>query len=205
MSQWWNYLTTINQIFYIGAAFFSVIFLGQLIAAFTGMDGDQADISDGELGQDIGSGDAFEDGAQIDSIETTVAFQLLSIRALIIFFTLFFWGGSLYLNRGDSLRAAIGYSLIWGVVGMVCVSLVFYAMRRLTENGTARLSTCVGKEGSVYINIPKDGIGEIKVMVSGVVTHVNARSVSGKAINANNSVKVVKLTGSNTVEVETIN
>ena len=146
--------------------------------------------------------DNFEHGAELDSGETVAAFKVLSIRSLIAFFTLFSWGAALYLDRGDALGQALGYSTLWGLAGMLSVALIFYAMRKLAETGTAQLSSCVGGVGTVYLDIPEEGFGEIKVAVSGVSSHVKARAAGGKALKAHTPIKVTRLLGQNSVEVD---
>ncbi len=37
MGEWWNALTTLNQVFYVLAGFFSLIFAWQLISALIGL------------------------------------------------------------------------------------------------------------------------------------------------------------------------
>ena len=43
MGEWWNNLDALTRGFYSAAAFFSVFFIWQLIAALTGLAGDDAD------------------------------------------------------------------------------------------------------------------------------------------------------------------
>lgn len=213
MTEWWNNLTQLTRIFYGAAAFFSVFFVWQLIAAIIGLEGDDGSVDDVDAadGADAVEGDidhtydSFEDGAETDAAETTMSFKLLSIRSIITFFTLFTWGSALYLNRGDGLSRAMGISAIWGLVGMLSVALIFWAMRKMTQSGTSNLNTCVGTDGTVYVDIPEGGFGEVKVSVSDVVTHVKARAADGASIPANTAVHVVKRTGKTTVSVEPIN
>ncbi len=210
MTAWWSNISSINQVFYSVAAFFSIFFIWQLISALMGLDaddadtGDAGDVSDGDLDTDH-TYDDFEDGAESDSADTTMAFKLLSIRSIITFCTLFSWGTALYLHRGEELGKAMGISVIWGMAGMLSVALIFWSMRKLTHTGTANLNSCVGTEGAVYLDIPENGFGEIKVTVSDVVTHVKAKSVDGKALKANTLVRVKNRLGQNTVEVEPVN
>ena len=72
----------------------------------------------------------------------------------------------------------------------------------MTETGNIRISTCVGATGSVYLDIPADGDGEIRVLCSGVLTHLKARSANGAAVKAGAVVKVTRVTGPNSVEIE---
>ena len=47
-----------------------------------------------------------------------------------------------------------------GLAGWFVVAMLMYAMRRLAEPGTRRLASCVGRAGTVYLNIPAGGQGD---------------------------------------------
>jgi hypothetical protein len=72
----------------------------------------------------------------------------------------------------------------------------------MTETGNIQISSCVGNTGTVYLDIPADGDGEIRVLCSGIMTHIKARLQSGKSAKAGTIVKVIKVSGPNSVEVE---
>ena len=208
MQEWWQDLTPLCRGFYSAASFFSVFMVWQLIAALTGLDGDDGDIGDaGDVGGDVdadGTYHDFETGAHADSAETAVAFQLLSIRSILGFCTLFSWAGAMYLNDGVSTQKAIAIAFVWGIIGMVGITSIMYLMKKLTHTGTANLRSCVGTVGTVYLNIPENGFGEVKVTVGDAVSHIKARSSTNKSLSANTSVRVVKCLDKTTVEVEPI-
>jgi len=214
MMEWWDGLSGVNQGFFIAAAFFSVFFVWQLLAALMGLGGDEADADmsgDGDV--DVG-GDAdahldghdvahdFKDGAIGDSHETTMAFKLFSVRSLTSFGTLFSWAGAIYLQAGTGLTLSLIYALIWGLVAALAISAVFTLLYKLTETGNVRISTTVGTAGAVYIDIPENGLGEARVTVSGTIAVLRARGVGGKAIKSGTRIVVTRLLGPNTIEVE---
>jgi len=196
MGEWWKGLSDVNQYFFGAAAFFSVFFLWQLASAFHGLAGG-ADTDAG--GHDADAG-AHHGGGEVDAA-AMVAFKLLSVRSVIAFFTLFTWAGALYLSQGMALAPALGWAVLWGLAAMIVVALIFHWMRRLTETGTGRLSTCVGTEGVVSLDIPAGGQGEARVTVSGVVSRVKARARGGVAVKAGALVKVLSTLDPTTVEV----
>ena len=205
MAEWWNDLLPRTRHFYTAATFFSVFFIWQLISALIGIGGDDMD-ADGD-GADV-DGDAtyddFEQGAESDATETLTSFKVLSIRSIITFFTLFTWGAALYMTNGLAPVKAISLGLLWGLAGMFVVALLFYMLKKLSESGNMNLNTCVGSNGTVYLDIPADGTGEIKVSVSNVMTHVKARSADGEALAAGTLIQVTRRTGQNYVEVKKI-
>ncbi len=204
MTEWWHNLSSINRGFFCAAAFFSVFFLWQMLAALLGLGDDDGgdDISDsGDVDSDM---DDFDSGADTDSSATIVAFKLLSIRAIITFCTLFSWGSALYLNQGDGLTRSMGISAIWGLAGMASVALVLSLLPKLAHTGTKRISSSLGAEGTVYLDIPEGGLGEIRVSVSNVISYVKARDVSGKALKTGTPVVVRRIVDQTTVAVESI-
>ncbi len=209
MSEWWTALSPINRAFFSAAAFCSVLFLWQMIAALMGLgDHDGVDTDGGTMDSDL-SGDAanqqFESDAVHDGTSTEVAFKLLSIRAIITFATLFTWGSALYLNQGESLSKAMGISAIWGFGGMLCIAFILALLPKLTDTGTKQISSALGKQGTVYLDIPKDGQGEVRVLVSGRLSFVKARSADGAALKSGTPIVVKQILDESTVVVETVN
>jgi hypothetical protein len=201
MQEWWAGLAGVTQFFYGMAAFFSVFFLWQIIAAFLGLDGDDADF-DSDAGADFSDMDAPDDVDHSDVIESSQAFKILSLRSIITFFTLFSWVSALYTADGVSLARAVGVASIWGLAGMIAIAAIFYFMGKLTETGTKDLASCKGSIGTVYLDIPAGGFGEIKITVSGAVEHVKAQNVNGEALPAGTQVRVVKVIGQTLARVE---
>ncbi len=195
MQEWWAGLTGIVQFFYGMAAFFSVFFLWQMIGAFMGLDGDSMDMG-GDV-TDIPDDMDFE-----DVMESSEAFKVLSLRSIITFFTLFSWGGALYMSDGVPSGKAMGIASIWGLVGMLAIAGIFYFMGKMSETGTKDVATAKGKIATVYLDIPAAGFGEIKTSVSGAVEHIKAKSVNGEALPAGTQVCVVQIISQSLVGVE---
>ena len=194
MQIWWAELTLLNQVFYGIAVFFSFLFFWQLITTLIGL-GDSVDgFGANDVGPDV---DGFYDHG-------AVAFQLLSIRSVIAFGMLFGWAGALYLDSGYSVEEAVIRGFVWGAAGMVLVAYFFYKVQQLSESHTRNLSSCIGNEGEVYLDIPEDGTGQIRVMESGAVNYVSARSKGGQSIQHKTPVRVLRTLDTTTVEVEPI-
>jgi hypothetical protein len=195
MQEWWAGLTGIVQFFYGMAAFFSVFFLWQMIGAFMGLDGDSMD-----MGADVTDVPADMDFE--DVMESSEAFKVLSLRSIITFFTLFSWGGALYMSDGVPTGKAMGIASIWGLVGMFAIAGIFYFMGKMSETGTKDVTTAKGRIATVYLDIPANGFGEIKIAVSGAVEHIKAKSVNGEALPAGTQVRVVQVVSQTLVGVE---
>lgn len=195
VSAWWAGLPAVNQFFYGAAAFFSVLFLWQLLSAILGLGSTHLDV-------DTNPDPGWDHFSPADAHDTVMAFQLVSVRSILAFFTLFTWAAALYLDNGVPLGRSLLYALIWGAAAMVLVSWLLHLMRRMTESGSMRIATTVGAEGTVHLDIPAGGLGEIRCLCSGVMTHFRARTADGVALKAGAVVKVVKVLGPNIVEVQ---
>ncbi len=222
-TQWWHGLTILNQLFFSGALFFSILFLWQMIGSLVGLidvhdldvghpDGgfDHPDIGAAHDGLDGDSGATGAHDAQPDSSYgqthdghgSLADFKLLTVRSILACFTLFFWAGSLYMANDTALFWSFCYAALWGLVAMFSVALALYLLQRLTFIGTQNIASCVGTRGVVYLDIPADGQGEVRVLVSGAISCVKARSRQGQAISAGTPVRVVRALGAVTIEVE---
>ncbi|MHB0856180.1 MAG: NfeD family protein [Anaerolineae bacterium] len=223
MLAWWGQLSSLNQAFYVSAIFFSVLFLWQLFSSLGALgDGGGADASghtDAGAGSDHGghfapvdhttgdhtafSGHDTSDSHQAHS-DGLATFRLLSIRSILAFGTLFSWAGALYLRGTLFPGLALLRAILWGMAGMVTVALFFWILPRLTEEGTANLDTAVGETGQVYMTIPEDGTGQVRVLVSGVTSHIRARSRNGMRLPAGTAVRVTRRLDAGTLEVDEI-
>jgi membrane protein implicated in regulation of membrane protease activity len=193
---WWNGLTPLNQAFFGGAGFFSVLFVWQLIMAFIGMDFGGHDM-------DTHVEPATTHDTPHDANDASATFKLLSVRSVLAFCTIFTWAGALYLRSpGLTTALAMTYAILWGLLAMVLVAMLLRAVEKMAETGSQRLEDCVGSEAVVYLDIPAHGTGEIRLLCNGVMTLIKARMTSGGALKAGASVRIVRLAASNTAEVE---
>ncbi len=208
MSAWWSSLSPLNQMFYALAVFFSALFGWQLVSSFSALGDGDLDASADDVDLADGDGDATwvdTDGDAFDQdSESLETFRLLSIRSILAFGTLFSWAGALYLQRSLFPGLALLRALLWGLAGMVTVALFFWLLPRLTEEGTANLDTAIGQIGTVYMDIPEGGVGQIKVLVSSTTSFVRARSHDGRYLPAGTAVRVISRPDSSTLGVEPV-
>jgi hypothetical protein len=205
MHEWWISLTPLNQFFYAAAAMFSVIFTWQFVASLVGVGGHEADIDlDSGIDADGMDLDHIEAHSLAEAGESTVAFHVFSVRAVLAFCTMFSWAGALYLDTGRTTVASLSLAFFWGLAGWGAVAVILYWLRKLAESGTQNVGTCVGREGIVYLNIPADGQGEVRMTVSGRVTMLKARSADGTVIRAGTPVRATRALDDTTVEVTAV-
>ena len=203
MFTWWGGLGALHRTFYIAAVFFSTLFIWQLFSAVSGLGG-----GDEELGTDSGVGVDGADGDGVGADDLTedlsglATFRMLSVRSILAFGTLFSWAGALYLGRTLLPIFAVLRAFLWGIAGMLVVALFFWLLPRMSEQGNSDLRTAVGQTGTVYLTIPEDGTGQVRVTVSGALQFIKARSHHGRPITAGTPVRVTDLLDTSTLEVE---
>jgi membrane protein implicated in regulation of membrane protease activity len=195
MSEWWQSLTLENQWFYGVAAVFTLLFLWQFIASLIGM-GDHGNM-------DVSAHFDAADGASAhDVTDAAAGFHYISIRSVLAFFMMFFWAAALYRNNATGIALTLLYAFIWGLVGMTLVAVLVHRLAKMQETGTTRISACVGGQGSVYLDIPVGGAGEVRVLVGNTMSVVKARAAGGVALKAGTAVTVTGVVDSSTIEVK---
>jgi hypothetical protein len=194
--EWWSSLDGLNQFFYGAAAVMSGFFIWQLVMALLGLAGHDDVTSQ----VDTFDHTAVDHTAASDAHDSVLAFKLISVRSILAFLTLFFWASALYY-KDHSLSVTMLIATAWGVAAMAVIAWIFNLLMKMTESGNPRISTAVGAPGTVYMNIPANGVGEIRVMVSGVMSNVRARTRDGQPVMAGRKVMVTKVLDANMVEV----
>ncbi len=205
--EWWSDISGLNRAFYFAAAFFSGLFLWQFIASMIGLAGgdldiEAHDIDAGDMDFDVDIDVDFDGHLEdVDAIDSTTAFKMLSLRAILAFCTMFTWATAMYIDS-EGISAALLYGIGWGLAAWLIISLLVNWMRKLAETGNARLVTCVGTKGTVYLDIPKGRTGEVRVMVSGRITLVKARTAGDGELKSGTPIRVTHKIDNTTVEVE---
>jgi hypothetical protein len=158
MLEWFNHMSTYQQVFWgIGLAF-GLVFLLQMVLSFAGIH-DGGDISDAgafDHGGDIGHGHDHWLGD---------AGGWLTIRNLINFMLGFGWGGVAAISIVGSNFIAV---IIAIVIGMAFVYLFFHlssALMQLNADKTMKIENAIGKTAQVYLTIPPGATGKGKVLV----------------------------------------
>lgn len=179
--------------FYCAAFFFSLIFVVQMVLALIGMHG-------GDVGLDAHPSAADAHNAPSDA--SGASFVLFSVQSVLAFFTLFFWTSALFQSSGRSVPLSMIYGLCWGAVAMLGVAALVTALMKLAKAGNQNVASCVGRTGTVYIDIPAGGYGEVRLLCDGVMTHFKARAADPTvAIKAGTVVRIQSIVPPNEVTV----
>lgn len=205
MSDWWNELGVLKQIFYTVAVPATLILIIQSIMSLIGLGDMDADVGDAH---DMGTG-IFGDHDGVDSNvldtdhEIDGAFKFFTIRGIIAFFSIFGWTGAVFANRVHPAMAVF-IAFIAGEIAMVVIGYLFYGMTRLQSSGNIQYNNCIGKSGEVYLTIPptKQGRGKITLTVQERLIEVNAMTESTQPIKSGELVKVITMLPDHTAIVE---
>lgn len=182
-------LTTVETFYAISAIAGGVLFIIRTILSLVGGDaGLDHDLDlDSTIEGDLGDHSAGHLGE--------ANFQLFSLQGITGFFLIFgLIGLSLSKAGVHELLTALG-GLIAGGFTMLVVALVYWFMQRLQSDGTMRVSSSIGKTGTVYLTIPEEGSGQVSVVVQGGLKQFEAVSDKKVRIPTGENIRVVRIDG----------
>ncbi|MBT3241794.1 MAG: hypothetical protein HN352_01510 [Bacteroidetes bacterium] len=180
ISSWWPTLSALEQVYWIIAIPFTLVFLVQMVLTFFG-----GDIDHIEAGGDV---DMNVEG------DAGMGFQFITLKNLIAFFTIFAWTGIASVEAGFSTALCILISSVSGFLMMIIMASIIYFMGKLADDGTLRLTNAKGKIGSVYLTIPpsRKGFGKVQISVQGLRT-LDAMTDHNEEIKTGAVVEVVDI------------
>jgi membrane protein implicated in regulation of membrane protease activity len=130
--------------------------------------------------------------------------RLVSVQGVTGFFLMFGLVG-LAMTRGgihDFLTILGGTGA--GFITMLAIAWVMFSMTKLQSSGTLQMENTIGKEGKVYLTIPEGGTGKISIAVQGNLREFEAVSTEKSAIPTGETVRVVRILGTNVLVVERV-
>jgi hypothetical protein len=151
-----------------------------------------------------GDVDLFESG-DLD-IDNVGDIKFFTFRNLISLFVGLSWG-SLYLIDSFGLNPVISIiiGLIIGGIVVIGNTLLMFGFSKLHAPNVVNISELIGKNGTVYMNIPgnRGGVGQINIELNGSLKTIRAITNKDRLIPTLTSVKVVSvLDGEDIVVVE---
>jgi membrane protein implicated in regulation of membrane protease activity len=129
-------------------------------------------------------------------------FKLLSVQGLTSFFMMFGLVGLALLKAGVPALLTIGGGVLAGLVSVWLTAILYSQMKRLQSDGTVDIRNAIGQQGSVYLTIPAGKSGQVQVAVQGSLRIFDAIAKNGRKIATGQRVRVVDVTGTNTLVVE---
>jgi hypothetical protein len=146
---------------------------------------------------DAGGVDAAGDHADAD-----ISFKLLSVQGLTSFFLMFGLVGLALLRANLHELITVVGGILAGFAMVAIMGVVFTQMKRLQTEGTINIQNTVGTDGSVYLTIPKNGTGQVQVIVQGSLKIFDAVSANKNQIATGEKVRVTGVASGNTLIVE---
>ncbi|MEM6333978.1 MAG: hypothetical protein AAF823_11640 [Planctomycetota bacterium] len=141
----------------------------------------------------------FDTDVETDGVDGLGILSFLSVTA---FMTATGWVGlGLRLDLGWGVLPSAAVSLGSGTGVMVATGMAMLWLKRLAHEKHYDMQTAVGRTGQVYMTIPADGSGQVRVEISGRSMIVPARG-TGEALEAFTDVKVTEVRDDGVVIVE---
>jgi hypothetical protein len=135
-----------------------------------------------------------------DAADTS--FKLLSVQGLTSFFMMFGLVGLALLKSNFPVAVTVVGGMAAGLATVAITGLIFTQMKRLQTEGTIDIQNTIGTEGSVYLTIPKNGTGQVQIIVQGSLKIFDAMSNDKKVIATGEKIKVLGVASGNTLIVD---
>lgn len=182
LSEWWDSLTLIQQIYWGFAIPSTLLFIGQTLMTFFGAEMDADGGADFDVETDHGAG-----------------FQFFTLKNFVAFFTIFSWTGIACIDSGFDYGMTLVVSIIAGVLMMALMAAIFYYFSKLTDSGTMSIKNAIGKIGEVYLPVEakRGNIGRVSIKVQGSLRELEAITDDSKDLPMGTVIEVTDVIGDN--------
>lgn len=172
---WFYELEFFEKIYWIFASLGSLVLVIVLVMAFIGGDLDTDMDMDGDGSLDGGAG-----------------FQFFTFKNLIGFLTIFGWSGIGCIRSGFGTPAVLAVSIVCGLAMMLIMTLLFYFIAGMVEEGTMKMSNAIGRTGEVYLPIKakNGGFGKVQINIQGSLHEIQAYTNDDKDLVVGTIVRV---------------
>lgn len=174
----WSELDLMSQVYWLITVPATLVFAFLLVLTIFSSDADT------DVNTDLDHSFADGDG---------IPFQMLSLKNIIGFFTMFGWSGLGFLSAGLAPFLVILFSFICGFLMMLAMATLFYFMSKLAESGNMNIRNAVGRTGDVYLTIPanRQGMGKIQITVQGTLQTLDAVTDDAEVIPTSSIIEVI--------------
>lgn len=172
MMEWWNGLNTLQHVYFWMAVPAFVLMILQTILSVIGADHDM----DTDIDVDV----------DLDCL------SFFTIRGLVAFFIVGGTVGFFVAEDKNLWGLAIVLSIITGLLALIGMGFLVRLIMKLQNEGVVDAKNSIGKKGTVYIRVPKQGEGTGKVNVLVQESYVEFDAVSnGEELPTGCNIKVV--------------
>ena len=200
MTTFFESLNSIEKIFLICAIIGSTLFLIRTLLFFVGGDAD-SDI-DGDFDGEV-TFDGDVDTSGLEHIDSATSFHIFSLHGITGFFMMFGLVGLAMSveSKSTPLIAVVG-GLVAGIFTMWLGAKIFMNMKKLQGDGTLNIKNAVGVTGTVYLTIPAEWTGKVRIVIQKSLKIFNAVSINKEEIKTGENIKVVNVISGNILVVE---
>ncbi len=204
---WWETLNNLQQVMFIIATIATALMIILIIMMLIGMDSGEA--FDGDIGADMDvDGGDFDDAGDIfnhESFFSIGGLKIITIRGMLAFLSIGGWVVYLLAEKNQAWFAIL-IGILCGAAAAVLLAYVMKAIFSLESSGNLDYNTAIGKQGSVYIRIPKNNTGKGKIIFThqGKMVEVDAITKDVEDILTKSEVRIVGIENETTLIVEAI-
>lgn len=123
--------------------------------------------------------------------DSDLGFKVLSIQAISAFMMMFgLVGLACSLQFGLPVILSVPVAAVAGAISVWSMAVLFQVFGKLQSNGNFSLESLVGHQGTVYLTIPANGIGQVTVDHPLRKTEFDARTQNGLSLPTGSLVMV---------------
>ena len=192
MTNWWNELDLIQQIFALIALPSTVLIVIQTVLLLIGIGGE----SDTDVDVDDVDGiDLADDGLAI-----------FSVRGILSMLCITGWVAVALLETTLPAGVSIGIAIACGIATLIGMAYLMRAVNKLQSSGNIDIGNCIGKIGEVYIPVPAagEGSGKVNLTVQEKFSEFTAITTAGEQLKTGSFVRVVAVSEAGMLVVEPI-
>jgi hypothetical protein len=157
-----------------GTALFALKMLMLLVGGHGFGEHEEA-FADVHVGDQAGGGEAH---GHTDA--SNLAFQFFSVQALAVLCMGTGWMGLAALWNGAAAEVAIAGGLVFGALLVLVMGKLMQKARALESSGTLDIRKAVGQRATVYLKIPRGGVGQVQVVVQERLVTLDARTAGAE-------------------------
>lgn len=196
---WWDSQTGLQQAMFIIGCAMGIFLVIQIVMMLIGLENDSSFDGDMDFDLDGADSDPFNDGGGV----TIFGLRLLSLRAIVAFFTIGSWV-TYTLSFGLPNWGSILLGIVCGLGAAILMAYVLKAIDKLQAAGNINLKNAVGIVGEAYLRIPasRSGKGKVHINIENRYREYDAMTDSKELIKTGAPIIVVDVIGDDILMVE---
>lgn len=199
-TNWYNGLSTVQQIFAVGAIPATIILLIQTVLLMFGVGGHDAD--HGEFDHDFSYSHDFDTDHDLDhdlhhdGAHHLSGIRVFTVRGLVAMFAVGGWLGIAMIDLGVSNAASVIIAIIGGILALLLVAVILKLMLSLQQVGNIDPKNAIASTAKVYLTIPasRKGTGKVTFTLQERFVEMDAVTDYTQDIKTDSMVQIVSVT-----------